>query len=171
MLNKLAYRQLSETDLNSFFSLRLEALQKYPSYFLATYEHEKACGNQFFAEILRANALENVIFGAFERECLIGIVGIYQEKAVKVAHKCTVWGMYVKVEYRKQGVGKRLLEMAIDHAEQKMHGSVINLSVESNNLTAMGLYEAHGFKAWGKEPKAKYVNEAYHDLVHMSLLL
>lgn len=79
--------------------------------------------------------------------------------------------MYVQADYRKHAVGKKILETAIKHGKEKMQCLIINLSVETTNIAAKKLYEAYGFKAWGTEAKAMRVDQKFHDLFHMSLLL
>lgn len=170
MVDKIIVRRLMKKDVNNFFNLRLESLQKSPDSFLSSYEEEKNAGSAFFENILQSNDLKNVIFGAFFKDNLIGTVGVYQENAVKAAHKCNLWGMYVQAEYRNHGVGKLLLEMAIRHCKERLGCLSINLTVETNNLAAKNLYESFGFKVWGTEVKAMRINQMFYDEFHMSLL-
>jgi ribosomal protein S18 acetylase RimI-like enzyme len=171
MIDNLLIRRLNKNDVTDFFNLRLKSLQEYPSSYLSSHDEEKKAGSSFYENLLTSDDPKNVIFGAFIKNKMIGMIGIYQEKATKAAHKCNIWGMYVQADYRKHSVGKKLLETAIKHGNEKMHCLIVNLSVETNNIAAKNLYEAYSFKAWGKKAKAICVDQRFYDLFHMSLLL
>lgn len=170
MNDNVIVRRLTKNDANDFFNLRLESLQECPSNFLSSYDEEKITGRSFFENLLASDDNKNVIFAAFIKNKMIGSIGIYQEKAIKAAHKCNVWGMYVQANYRKHAVGKQLLESAIHHAKEKMHCLIMNLSVETNNIAAKNLYETYGFKIWGTETKAMRIDQRFYDEFHMSLI-
>lgn len=156
-------------DFDNFFKLRLQSLQKNPSSFLSSYEEEEEAGGDFFEKILQSNNDKNVIFGAFANDNMIGMVGIYQESAIKAAHKSHLWGMYVESDYREQGVGKSLLEVAIKHAKENMKCLSVDLIVETTNIAAKNLYAACGFKIWGTETNAMRIGHKFYDKFHMSL--
>ena len=48
---------------------------------------------------------------------MIGVVGFYREKRVKLRHKATIWGMYVTSQYRRLKVGQSLISEAINIAK------------------------------------------------------
>lgn len=170
MLDDIIVRRLVKNDINDFFDLRLESLQAYPESFLTSYEEEKISGAAKFEKLLTSNSASNVIFGAFIKDNLIGIVGIYKNGPENIAHKCNLWGLYVKHDWRKSGAGKLLIQAVIQYAREKMQCQIIDLTVAANNYAAKNLYELYGFKAWGNEIKAIYVNGKFYDEIHMSLL-
>lgn len=47
----------------------------------------------------------------------------------------------------------------------------VNLSVNAGNAIAIHLYESVGFKAFGREPSAMFINGEFHDEVHLYLRL
>src|SRR5258708_29269754 len=82
--------------------MRLEALAKAPEAFASTFESESVHPLEWFAERLAANA----IFGAFQDTALVGIAAFFVHVAPKVAHKGTLWGMYVQPQARRTGIGR-----------------------------------------------------------------
>ena len=53
-----------------------------------------------------------------------------------------------------------------------MHGlQQLDLTVTAGNASAMRLYAAAGFKAWGSHPNAIVVDGVAYDKVHMLLRL
>ncbi len=172
-VNKQDYsiRRLMISDLDAYFSIRLESLKNAPTNFMSSYEEEERTGNTFFEGILRHAGIDNLIFGAFIKDRLVGVIGLYQEKQLKAKHKCNIWGMYVQSDCRQKGIGRALLREAIDHIKDRLKCLIANITVESNNISAIKLYESMGFKLWGNEPKAMCWNGQYFDEYHLSLLL
>ena len=170
MSDKISIRKLVKNDIDAFFDLRLEALLNAPSNFGSTYEEEKL-SKEHYTNILEINSSDNIILGSFINKNLVGCLGVYQEKSFKTKHRCNIWGMYIKSEHRNKGIGKSLIESAIIQAKNNMECEIINLTVQSNNITAIKLYKSFGFKKWGHEAMALKVDEKYYDEDHMALLL
>ncbi len=146
MHSHMEYRRLKIADLDQLFANRLRALENSPSAFLTTLAEEKSKKNVHFANTLSLSGDDKVIFGALKGGKVIGTVGISREERPKTMHKAIIWGMYIDTDHRKLGVGGKLLDIAILHAQQKMKVAGIYLSVESKNLNAKRLYELKGFK-------------------------
>lgn len=161
---------LTENDSQAFFQLRLEGLKEASSAFGGSYEDEVAAGPARYQAILKKQEKQNVIFGAFVEGALVGCVGIFQEPSSKAKHGAKIWGMFVKTSVQGQGLGRKLVQRAIDHAKSIEGIQLINLSCESNNQSAKGLYQSFGFKTWGVEPKAIFEDGRFYDEDHMILL-
>lgn len=168
-MHHIQFRRLLKTDIDSFMNLRLAALQNSPLHFLSTYEEEKISGRQFFEKILSQEDEKNAIFGAFNNHKLICLVGIYQEIKMKTKHKCTIWGVYISPDFRGQGIAKLLMQTAISHAKDNMKCAVITLSTGVQNSQAKKLYQSFGFKTWGIEPDAFFMDGKFYDEEHMML--
>lgn len=171
MTNNFLIRKLTLADLNEFFILRLESLQDSPHSFLSSYEDEKKSGPDFYENILKKDNIDNVIFGAFVEDQLVGIVGIYQSKFRRLKHKANLWGAYVKSDKRGMGIAKQLMLTAINHARDKMNCILIILCVRTNNDAARKLYQSLGFVKWGTEPKSILIDDKFFDEDHMILML
>lgn len=168
---EITIRKLDENDLSSFYNLRLEGLLDSPASFRNSYEEEKAQGMSFYKSILDRNKMNNNVFGAFVQNEIIGCIGFYQEEKSKIKHKCNIWGLYVKPNYRNQKVGRQLVEATIKHIKERLDCSTINLSVKKDNISAIKLYESFGFKIWGTESRAMCIDGEFYEEMHLSLLL
>jgi RimJ/RimL family protein N-acetyltransferase len=71
--------------------------------------------------------------------------------------------MYVSPELRGKGLGKTILLELINRVRDHEGLEQINLTVVSNNESAMKLYESVGFEAYGVERNALKFNEQYYD--------
>lgn len=165
-------RKLTENDADAFFELRLESLRNSVTSYLSTYEEERELGKgHYITHVLSLKDNDNVIFGAFLGMELVGIAGIYPATRSKISHRALIWGMYVKPEYRRDGIGRSLMVEALLHTKNKIKCLAIELSVESKNIPAKALYESFAFKAWGTEPMAFHVDDLFCDEIHMKLII
>jgi ribosomal protein S18 acetylase RimI-like enzyme len=164
-------RPLSEADLDPFIELRLYGLKESPDSFLISYEQEAETGPAYFKELLGEENPNNLIFGFYMDDKLLGILGMYREHLPKLNHRMNIWGLYVHPDVRRNGVGKAMMKKAIDHAKKQESVLNIRLSVDSKNKKAIELYQKFGFIEWGVEPKATQGITDLLDDVHMSLQL
>jgi ribosomal protein S18 acetylase RimI-like enzyme len=167
-------RILNEKDAEAFWKIRLRALQENPESFGASYEEILERGIAGTAQGLgrREGAPENVTFGAFdEKGQLVGLTGFRREEEAKKRHKGVIWGMYVPNELRKQGIGKALLEAAVEYAKSLPGLETINLAVVLTNKEARLLFISHGFQSYGVERNALKLHDRYFDQELMTLPL
>jgi ribosomal protein S18 acetylase RimI-like enzyme len=163
-------RRLSDEDTDAFRALRLFGLQDTPSAFGSSYEEEIA---------FPASAVEGWLalkpdrgtFGAFDKESLVGIVGLGRENMKNLSHKARVWGLYVRPEFRSKGIARALLLEALSLARSVPEIMQIGLCVNVKNTHAIQLYESVGFKEFGREPGAMRINGELHDEIHMYIPL
>jgi len=165
----IAIKILQADDVEQYREVRLDALSRSSEAFGATYEEEAE--RDIEATRSRLQSLPHqFVLGAYDQEQLIGVVGFKQEQGFKFRHKGFIWGMYVKPEYRSQGVGRQLLHEAIRLAGLIEGLEQINLSVVTSN-NAKALYESFGFTSYGLERKAMKQNGTYYDEELMKLTL
>ena len=112
------------------------------------------------------NPLDRLL-GGFDGDELAGIVGLAFEPREKARHKVTLFGMYVTEAYQRKGLGRRLVEAALDEARQHPRLKVIQLTVTAGNAAAFALYQRCGFIQYGLEPLAVRVGVEYFDKIHM----
>jgi ribosomal protein S18 acetylase RimI-like enzyme len=155
-------RPLRPEEAEAFRSIRLEALQRHPEAFGSTLEREAAQPLGFFAERLARNA----VFGAFQGEALVGVVGFYALDGPKTRHKGVLWGMYVKPAARGRGVAEALTARVIAQAHRE-RVEALQLTVVSPNERALRFYRRMGFSTYGVEPRALKHYGAYFDEVLM----
>jgi len=156
-------RQLMPADAALYREIRLAALRCDPEAFGSTFETENAQPLASFAARLGSSA----VFGAFEGCELLGTAGFAVREGVKESHKGLLWGMYVRPDARKAGVGRRLVEAVIDFARRRVE--LLQLSLVSNNHKAQRLYAGLGFVAYGIERNSLKQDGRYFDEILMAL--
>lgn len=154
---------LQEQDWELWKDIRLEALQLHPEAFGSSYEEESVWSDESFKEKL----VKSDIFGAFLEGQLVGVSGFFIYDPQKLRHRGMLFTIYVKAEYRNQGIAGQLLATVIHHARSR----VLQLlcSVNTGNEKAIKLYKNHGFQIFGTEPRALKIGETFHDL-HLMVL-
>ena len=165
-----AIRQLSAPDLPQYRELRLQALMECPQAFGATPRTEQALED---AQILHrfGGGPGQIMWGGFdEAGKLCATLGMYRDTGEKTRHKGHLFAMYVAPHTRGQGLARRLLETAIEHARW-LNLHQLMLGSNANNHSALHLYEQAGFQSYGLEPAALLVEGQFFDEVLMVLQL
>lgn len=148
-------RLLDESDAAAWRELRLLGLSIDPAAFGQTYEEAIAQPLEDVIPRFSPAAFEHVpIFGAFRDGVLVGTCGLMREPRVKKWHKASLWGMFVAPEARGLGLGGELVKSAIAHARTMPGVLQVSLAVVTTNEGARRLYERHGFRVYGIEPRA-----------------
>jgi ribosomal protein S18 acetylase RimI-like enzyme len=169
---ELTIRMLRPAEAAVFWALRLRSLREHPEAFASSFEDEENVPLDVVRARLEGQAPEsNLILGAFMGARLEGMVGIRRDSFRKSAHRARIWGMYVAPEHQGRGVGRRLLEAAID-AGRRMGGvEQLQLMVMVDNARAQALYRSSGFESYGVEKRALRIGERYFDEELMVLWL
>ena len=163
MMDDIDIRRLSPADASIYRSIRLESLSLSPEAFGSAFESEVVRPLASFAERLERDD----VFCAFHREEPVGIAGFFVQDGPKNAHKGTLWGVYVRPNARRIGIGRGLTETVIDLARTRVE--LLHLSVTTTNVHALRLYQDLGFVEYGLERDARKVNGRYYDDVLMAL--
>lgn len=150
-------RRLTEDDAERFRKIRLEALERHPETFQATYESAAELPLDAYVQRLRQYAL----FGGFIGDELCGFVGFYPLTNPKISHKGLMWGMYVTENARGTGLAEAMVEAVVDYARDKVEQ--ILLSVIEDNERAKRFYEKMGFEPYGLERRALKIDDRYYD--------
>lgn len=77
-------------------------------------------------------------------------------------------GLGVIKSHRGRGIGKKLLQLAIEDAFEKGR-TRIQLDVFASNTSARALYRKLGFVEEGRLKKARYLDGVYDDFIMMAL--
>jgi len=162
MVDAITIRRLGAGDAPLYRDIRLEGLAQHPEAFSSAVETEKAEPLRRFAERLESSD----VFGAFRDGELLGVLGFFIHSGPKRAHKGALWGLYVRPQGRRAGIGRQLMEAAIVHARQ--HVELVLLTVTSTNTIARRLYTSLGFVEYGIEKNALKVDGRYYDDVLMA---
>lgn len=108
-------------------------------------------------------------FVALEGTKLVGWCDITSKHRPVYAHS-GILGIGVLAAWRGQGVGKKLMQAALDAARDKGLTRV-ELSVNAANERAAALYRKFGFIVEGVRRKAVCIDGVYQDSIEMGLLL
>jgi L-amino acid N-acyltransferase YncA len=79
-------------------------------------------------------------------------------------HKTVELSLYVSPEYRRQGVGKQLLEQAIHRSPELGVNTLIGL-IFAHNQPSLRLFAKYQFQRWGYLPKVAELDGIERDLV------
>ena len=156
-------RRLTSADAAAYRDIRLAGLRDSPEAFGSTFDRENTQPLTWFCDRLSNSA----VFGAFYSAALLGVAGLAIRQGKKERHKGLLWGMYVRSDARKVGVGRQLVEAVVEHA--RAHVEVIQLSVVSDNEPARRLYASLGFVEYGLEKDSLKQNGHYYDEILMAL--
>lgn len=169
MNTTITYRLLTNNDKAQYRILRLECLQLYPDNFGVLYQEEIAAPTLKFDMYLERNTTDSFVYGAFDNDTLIGMCGFIHETRIKKQHRGTISNMYVRKEYKGNGIGTMLLRQTIQHAFRNESIEIIELGVVHNNSNAIELYKRLGFTQYSYLHHAFKHNGTYWDQLIMCL--
>jgi GNAT superfamily N-acetyltransferase len=156
-------RPLGPGDAAQFREVRVRSLREHPDAFGRS--PDEVDDVAVTAEHFRRDAGGewDVMLGAFAGDSLVGIAGCHRERAIKQRHVAYVWGVYVAPERRGTGVGRRLVEAAIERARTWSGLEALWLDVTTTNRGARALYASCGFVTAATKPRVLKVGDRYYD--------
>jgi ribosomal protein S18 acetylase RimI-like enzyme len=105
---------------------------------------------------------------ALDNNEVIGWCDVIPETLTGFTH-CGHLGMGVQKDYRRKGIGRKLLLTTINKA--KIYGlERIELDVYDSNKPAVNLYKEMGFIIEGIKKKGRKLDGKYDDVLYMALL-
>jgi ribosomal protein S18 acetylase RimI-like enzyme len=104
---------------------------------------------------------------ALAGDTVVGFCDILPNAAVGFTHVARL-GMAVRAQWRRQGIGRQLLNACLALAK-KAGIEKVELEVFSDNLGAIRLYESFGFAREGVKLRGRKLDERYQDVVLMAL--
>lgn len=166
-MSSITLRILTRDDAPLFREVWLRALHDHPTAFGSSDIEETLIPVTTLADRI-AN---NPAFGAWDDARLVGITQLFYLPRMKTRHRAMVGAVYVDPAVRAQGIARRLVSAAIDHARTVPYLEELTLAVTVGNHTAMRVYQSLGFTFSYREPRYLKVAGEYHDLDWMVLRL
>lgn len=158
---------LKSSEWQVYKTIQLEALKEEPSSFGTSYIEWIDASDEKWQE--RPSDKGSLIFVAKDEETAVGVVGVTFEgdEDGKAAY---IWGMYVTRNYRGMGLGKQLLNIAIESLKKTTKVRKVKLMVEYTPTPAQMLYKSVGFQPVGTTDY-KLGDGKEHKLYKMEMLL
>ncbi|KAI0687251.1 acyl-CoA N-acyltransferase [Earliella scabrosa] len=171
------------SDMQAYRDFRLAALQTDPSYFSSTYEREVAFPDETWRERLTGSGKATIVAQASQPDWardergtdrLVGCMTVIAARnfgasqlprGARVEDTYFVFGMWVRPEHRRRGVGGMLLERGLRWIAEdgRESGDGENkrdqesweawLAVTPSNVAARGMYKAGGFEELADQPE------------------
>lgn len=97
------------------------------------------------------------LLGSAHGDAPVGVCQLrYRWSVWKSAEDCWLEDLFVREEARRSGLGRALVEAALDRARE--HGCKrIELDVSEENVAALALYEACGFRTDWKASRSLFI--------------
>lgn len=156
-MSDVVVRRIAPDEAEQYVAMRREMLIDTPAAFSGTVDDDsmldveqvrKWCDHDVFG-----------LFGAFDGSgTLLAAAGFHRDERSKSSHKSTIWGVYTTPLARRRGLGRRVMEVVLEHAAGLEGLRVVQLSVSESTPGAERLYASLGFEVWGTEPDATVVD-------------
>ncbi len=157
-------RTVRRDEAAALRDLRLEALRLCPTAFSADLAISEARPIDWWRDLAEKNAGEGeqAIFVSAEGDRLVGMAGVWGTAEPKQAHRANIWGVYVRPDARGRGLGRRLVDAAVDWAAGKGK-LIVELAVVVGNGAARRCYERAGFGVYAVQPMVVRVDGVFYD--------
>lgn len=168
-LGYVIVREATVSDTEQFRALRLDAIQDSPIAFPADYTVYVNHPMDFWEKRLVTDE-SRILFFAEQENGLVGMTGIRRGELPKTKHSATIWGVYVRPEWRGLHIAESLIEACIAWA--KANGvNIVKLGVTAASTSAVRCYQRCGFIIYGTEPRGIFYDGKYYDgyLMYRSL--
>lgn len=165
---RIILREAKPADAVAFRELRLGALQDSPLAFSQDYQRVLSYPSNYWEDTLTLHPDEATIFLAEHEQTLIGMNGIVRGGSPKVRHAATVWGVYVRPEWRGLHIAEELIKACLNWARTRKI-VIAKLGVAAQNTSAVRCYQRCSFKIYGTEPRALQYEGSYYDFYLMAV--
>jgi GNAT superfamily N-acetyltransferase len=164
----LLVRPLAPPDAAAYRALMLDGYARDPQAFTATVDERATLPPAFWeARLAPGDTADEIVFGALAGGQLVGALGLAFEQRPKLRHKARLFGMYVAPAARRQGLGRLLVEAALDAARRRDGIVQVQLIVTQGNPAPEALYARCGFEAFGTEPLGVRGAAGFAARIHM----
>ena len=161
-------KRLSASDAPAYRLLRLEGLKECPAAFGSSFEEEKKKGLALYRERLTPSP-DRWVYGFVDKGRLVATATLMRDGHLKSRHKAAIYAMYVAPQFRRIGLGRKLMEHCIARARSMRGLAKLGIAVVESNEAAVRLYKRLGFSVYAREPDALRVAGASYPELFLSL--
>ncbi len=170
MTPDLTVRPLEIDDFSYFLQIQRDALLQSPEVFGSDYEWFESLSilskEQRYEKYM--NFPYQFILGAVDEfGNIAGMIGYSSADSSKTKHKSTLWGLFVRPDFRGKGLATILVQSVIETARDLLDVEQVQLAVSTQNQASYGLYLRLGFTVFGTELHAMKIGDSYVDEYHM----
>lgn len=157
-------RPICESDLHTYRTLRLEALQLHPEAYNSDYADQAADPDSVWLGRIDASieGKDSRIFLAEDAGQAVGLMAVFRAKGVKVCHSATLVSVYIRPNYRRRGLAGRMIREVLAWCASA-GVQILRLAVVTTNVPAIRCYQRCGFAVYGIEPQVVRIGDRYYD--------
>ena len=157
-------RRLGPADAPRYRALRLAGLRAFPHAFRP--DAEEALAQPLSWAEQRLARPGEYWFGAFDGEELVGAVCLRTQEGRKIRHSASLNALVVDPSRQRRGIGAALVAHLLGFARGLGYLRQLTLTVHDGNTAAERLYDAFGFREFGREPDAFLHDGKYYAKQH-----
>ena len=116
-------------------------------------------------QLTKSGAGDHLLVAEIEGE-VVGVIGLHTSSRPRVNHKAEV-GMMVHDDWKGKGVGAALMQAVIELADKWLNLTRIELTVFTDNESAIALYRKFGFEIEGTLRKYAFRDGEFVDAFAM----
>ena len=152
--------------------LRHQAISEIPTAFGTSpeREHAKSLGHYRMKLLKLSSSQRDRLYGLWQADHLIGMCGLGRREDEN-GSLALIYSMYLLPEFRRQGLGQKLLDHCAQRASQQWQVQRCRLCVETRNQPALNLYRKSGFMLRSKEFAAFRLHGQCYDVYHLEKTL
>jgi len=159
---------LGPEQWKDYREIRLRALKTDPTAFGESYEREITKSEQETRQKLSNPDYKTYIVRIGNKVAAMAVSSL--EKPQHVEHLAKLHSIFTDPDFRKQGIGSKLLGQVLKDLHQNLITSRVILSVNNEQEVAKEMYKKLGFVQYGLGTKEMKVDGKYYDMAEMELI-
>ena len=159
---------LTPDQWQEYRGIRLKALKTDPVAFGESYEREEKKSEQEIREKLEDPNRKAYIIKIGDKVCALAVASLVLPGHVN--HQANIHAVFTDPDFRRLGLGSKLLGKILNDLHSNPITSRVSLSVGVEQEAARKMYEKLGFKEFGIGHKEMKINGKYYDQVQMELI-